>query len=226
MTIKTKNIEETEKQIQAEKAQNEPKETPKSDQPEVELFVMSFCPYGVQAENAMAPVVDLLGDKADIKVRYIASISGEDLDSVKSLHGVIEGKEDARQLCVAKNYDKETFWEYVLAIYKDCFPVYRQGDKVYNECWQKAAKAAGVSTSRLDTCMTNEGVELINIENTAAKKYGVTGSPTLIINGQRVNASRTSEGFKNVICDAFNNPPEECNQTLGSEEGGTSGDCS
>ena len=89
----------------------QPTEVPKSDKPSVELFVMSFCPYGVQAEQAMAPVADLLGSKADIKVRFIAGV-GDTLNSVQSLHGVIEGKEDARQLCVAKNYDINTYWKF------------------------------------------------------------------------------------------------------------------
>ena len=52
-------------------ADSTPEQTPsqeitKTDKPNVELFVMSFCPYGVQAETAMKPVVDLLGDSADI----------------------------------------------------------------------------------------------------------------------------------------------------------------
>ena len=44
--------------------------------PVVELYVMAFCPYGTQAEGVMKPVVDLLGSKADIRVRYITSVTG------------------------------------------------------------------------------------------------------------------------------------------------------
>ncbi len=69
----------------------------KSARPSTELFVMSFCPYGVQAENAMDPVVDLLGTKADFTVRYIATVNGDTVDAVKSLHGLPEAKEDLRQ---------------------------------------------------------------------------------------------------------------------------------
>ena len=74
---------------------------------------MSFCPYGVIATDAMSPVAGLLGDKADINVRYIASIEGDDINQVKSLHGPIEGIEDARQLCVLNNYGQEAYWNYV-----------------------------------------------------------------------------------------------------------------
>src|SRR5678815_1449032 len=37
----------------------------------VELFVMSQCPYGVQAEQAFEPVLEKLGPDIDYKVEYI-----------------------------------------------------------------------------------------------------------------------------------------------------------
>lgn len=223
------NIEEIESQKQAQEqagqASNLEAEIQKSDKPVVELFVMSFCPYGVQAENSMAPVVDLLGDKVDFKVRFIANASGDDLDSISSLHGNIEGVEDARQLCIAKNYDQEKFWDYVLAINKDCYPIYSQGEDKYNACWQKAAVGAGLNVDTINNCLSSEGVALIKEENKSATGYGVTGSPTLIINGGKYQGSRTPEGYKAGICDAFNNPPEECNTKLDSSSGDTQGGC-
>lgn len=43
----------------------------KSDKPELKFFVMSFCPYGNQMEDALRPVFDLLKNKADITPHYI-----------------------------------------------------------------------------------------------------------------------------------------------------------
>lgn len=43
----------------------------KSDRPELKFFVMSFCPYGNQAEDALRPIYDLLKDKADFTPQYI-----------------------------------------------------------------------------------------------------------------------------------------------------------
>ncbi len=43
----------------------------KSETPELEFYVMSFCPYGNQIEDVIRPVADLLGDKANIRPRYI-----------------------------------------------------------------------------------------------------------------------------------------------------------
>ena len=43
----------------------------KSQKPELQFFVMSFCPYGNQIEDVLRPVYDLIKDKANITPRYI-----------------------------------------------------------------------------------------------------------------------------------------------------------
>jgi protein-disulfide isomerase len=204
--------------------QQQPSTTPKTDKPVVELYVMSFCPYGVQAEAAMAPVVDLLKSKADIKVRFIASI-GDTVDSVQSLHGVVEGKEDIRQLCVAKNYDTATYWKYLAYINAKCYPIYRNGEDGYNTCWKAAAANASIDTAKIESCMAGEGVALLKGEETASNANGVSGSPTLLINGVRYNGARTAEAFKTAICNAFTTAPAECGQALSGATAQAAGSC-
>jgi hypothetical protein len=43
----------------------------KSAKPDFRFFVMSFCPFGNQAEDAIKPVAELLADKANIRPQYI-----------------------------------------------------------------------------------------------------------------------------------------------------------
>lgn len=43
----------------------------KSDKPTFNFFVMSFCPYGNQAEDILRPVYDLLGQKVNLQPQYI-----------------------------------------------------------------------------------------------------------------------------------------------------------
>ena len=45
----------------------------KKDIPEVKFFVMSFCPYGNQAEAGLKPVAELLGSKVSWRPVYIVS---------------------------------------------------------------------------------------------------------------------------------------------------------
>ena len=54
--------------------------------------------------------------------------------------------------------------------------------------------------------------------------YGVTGSPTIIINGMKFQGDRTPEGYKNGICTGFLNVPSECSQEL-SQISSTAGSC-
>ncbi len=214
------------KELEPEQTPEQPPapDVPKSDKPEVELFVMSFCPYGVQAESAMKPVVDLLGDKADINVKFIVNVGGDTPDSVQSLHGPPEAMEDLRQTCVRENYDYTTFWNYVSQINENCYSIYRDSEAM-DACWKAAAEKAGIDVSSVESCLETSSVNIIKQDEATANGYGVTGSPTIVINGQRVSPARTPEGFKQAICNAFTTPPEECQQALegGSEQQPTGG---
>jgi len=50
---------------------SEPQSFAQTDRPTVELFIMSFCPYGQQAESNLYDVVDLLGESVDFEPHYI-----------------------------------------------------------------------------------------------------------------------------------------------------------
>jgi protein-disulfide isomerase len=206
-----------------ERAQEEqPQTITKTDKPTVELYVMSFCPFGIQAENAMKPVVDLLGTKADFKVRFIVNVQGTTVDSVRSLHGTNEAMEDLRQACVMKYYDQKTFWTYLMEINANCPSVYRDASAM-DTCWKNAAKKAGIDAIKIATCSNStEGLNLLKADEQATQEYGVTGSPTLIINGVRYSGARTPEAFKQAICSAFTTAPSECSQVLSSSSGSAS----
>ncbi len=193
-------------------------DAPDSEKPVVELFVMSFCPYGVQAENMMKPVVDLLGDKVDFKIRFIASVTGNTIDSVQSLHGPNEAKEDLRQACIQKHYP-DKFWTYLMGINSNCYSVYRDAQAL-ETCWKAQAQAAGIDISQVEVCAYGqEGLGLLRADEQAAEQYGVSGSPTLIINGVQYSGSRSSEAFKQAICSGFASQPAECGQTLSTSGG-------
>jgi len=209
---------------QPEQQQQQPTETPKAAKPTVQLYVMAFCPYGIQAEDAMKPVVDLLGSKADIQVHFIASVGGTTPDSVSSLHGLVEAQEDLRQVCIMKNYDQKTYWKYVTTINANCSSKYR--DASYDACWKDAATKAGIDASKIDTCSKgSEGINLLKADGALTTQYGVSGSPTLIINGVKYNGGRTPDAYKEGICAAFNTEPAECSQNLSVTGAASSGNC-
>ncbi len=196
----------------------------KTEVPTVDLYVMAFCPYGVQAENAMKPVVDLLGTKAEITVRFISAVQGENITSVRSLHGINEAKEDARQVCIMEQYPLQ-FWAYLMDINANCYPVYSNATAL-ETCWMDAASSLSMDIEAIETCAYgSKGLTLLRADESLTDQNGVTGSPTLIINGVRYQGARTSEAFKQAICNAFETTPAECSVTLSTSTTPSSGQC-
>lgn len=204
-----------------------PREIPKSDNPEVHLYVMSFCPYGNQAEDIMKPVVELLGNSVKVEPHYVfyeQYSSGypdyclDEEEKYCSMHGINELNQGIREICVY-NSQPEKFWSFVEEVNNSC-----NVDNV-EKCWEDAAKKTGVDANTVSKCQTEKAEEYAAQEKDLTTKYQVSGSPSLIINGVPYSGSRSPEAYKNAICGAFNTPPDACGQVLESSTSSTSGAC-
>ncbi len=188
-------------------------EAPKSDKPTVEVFVMSYCPYGIQIQEAFIPVQKLLGDKANISIKFVGY----------TMQGAREIQENTRQYCIMQN-QADKYWAYL-----KCFVNSRDANACMNST---AIDAANVSTCISDVYSsfginetTSENYPRYPIHKEDNDKYGVAGSPTVALNGVVVNMPRTPEGAKQMICNAFNVAPAECNVTLSSSGAAATGGC-
>jgi glutaredoxin len=196
----------------------------KTARPAVDLYVMAFCPYGTQAETAMKPVYDLLNAKADIRVRYITTISGSDAGSVNSLHGPSEAAEDLIQTCINKFYP-EKLWPYMNSFNSACYPLW-QNSTALTGCRKETLSTLGMDSTKIESCASgNEGLAVLKADEAEADKYGVSGSPTLIINGVTYSGARTPEAYKQAICNSFETVPAECGTVLSSASAAASGGC-
>jgi hypothetical protein len=186
---------------------------------------MAFCPYGTQAESAMKPVVDLLGTKADIRVRYITTVRGSTVDSVQSLHGLPEAQEDLRQICIQKNYPQK-FWDYIESFNPRCYPL-SQNTTSLNTCWRNTTASLGIDSAAIETCSTgSEGLGMLTEDEMNANQNGATASPTLFINDVKYSGARTPEAYKQAICNSFDAAPPECGTILAaSQQTASSGGC-
>ncbi len=190
----------------------------KSDKPVVDLYVMSFCPFGNQSEDTMLPAYNALKSKIDFKVHYIVNVNG---DTVQSLHGLKEVLGNEREACVLKGYGMDAWFKYATYVNTNC-----GGD---GSCWLDAAKAAGADSAKVGACVTSDGLALMKVSAAESTAAGAEGSPTLIINGVKSNAAYqygNSEAYKTAICSAFNTAPSECSiqlsaQTSPASVGGT-----
>lgn len=188
----------------------EPSEVLKSDNPVLDVFIMSYCPYGIQMAKAVIPVQELLGESADINIRFV----------YYTMHGQKEEDENYRMMCIREE-EPEKFWQYM-----ECFTNSDDSDKCTAE--------AGIDTANLEDCMENRASGYYEEDKTLNSKYGVGGSPTTVLNDNIISVSRSPEAVKEELCNAFSTMPEECLQTLstaqaspgfGSGTGGSSGSC-
>lgn len=191
----------------------------KSDKPKLEFFVMSFCPYGNLAEDIIEPIFDLMGDKVDIEPHYIASVDPTSEDGYRALHGPQELHQNVREVCVFNHFGEQAYWDFVSDVNIEC------SSSNADTCWEPVAEALGLDVDAIKTCEQDEMSDLIDADIALTTSYGVTGSPTMIINGQRYSGQRTSENLKDAICCAFNTQPEECSQTLSETTQGATGSC-
>jgi hypothetical protein len=187
---------------------------PKTDKPEVELFVMSYCPYGTQIEKGILPAVSALGDKIKFSLKFVDY----------AMHDKKELDENLRQYCIEKNQPAK------LNAYLECFLKKGQGTEA--DC----LKGAGINAAQISACVdatdnqfkvtesyndkstwNNGQFPPFNVNKDDNVKYGVQGSPTLVINGTVAQAnSRDSLSLLKTICSAFNNSPSECGNQLSS----------
>jgi len=195
-------------------------EVSKSDKPVVELFVMSYCPYGTQAEKGMLPVVELLGDKIDFRMRYVSYL----------MHGEKEAEENLREYCI-QEIAPEKYLDYMYCFLEGDgnYDYDADGDGVgdymthgndVNTCLIEA----GINTEELEDCISEADEEFsitenlnsegnyprFNVDADLNEKYGIRGSPTLVINEVVVSSSRDPASYLEVICSAFTNAPDIC----------------
>lgn len=198
-------------------------DAPDSEKPNVKMFVMSFCPYGQQAEAGLNPVHALLGDKVTIEPHYViyGDYQGGSQEyctangSICSMHGIGELHEDIRQMCVYKTFGAEVFWKYVAKINTDC------NSRNVDSCWEDVAKKTdGIDLERLNYCYHNEGLGLARNEQALNEKYGVQGSPTIFVNEMQYGGDRGADAFKQAVCSGFATKPAECSQAVSNTTGG------
>ena len=210
----------TPKAANGQQQQAAQKPIPKSDTPDIQLFVMSYCPYGTQMEKGILPVLAALGNKVNFNLEFVDYSMHNDASTGDQK----ELNENLRQYCIQKNQPDK------LGTYLSCF-------LKSQEPGQEASCVAqsGVDAAQIATCMTatdnqynvsknfkdqstyNGQFPTFKVDEADNQKYGVQGSPTLIINGVEDQAgNRDSASLLKDVCSAFNTAPDACNTKLSS----------
>ena len=138
------------------------------------------------------------------------------------MHGMTEVDEQLLQYCIQKDYN-EKYIDYLSTFLED-------GNT------SRSLGVVGLTQEELSACITvtdeqHQVTELFNDESTWLsgrfplfnvykldnERYEVGGSPTLVINGETVSASRDSASLLKAICEGFVDKPTECSAVLSGE---------
>jgi len=185
----------------------------KTEKPVVELFVMSFCPYGTQMEKAILPAINALGEAVDFQLKFVDY----------AMHGKPELDEQLSEYCIQKN-EPDKFIHYL-----ECF--------LEDSDTRRCVEETKLNADKLDSCINSTDVEfkvsasfedkstwksgtfpIFPIYQEDNEKYGIKGSPSLVINEESLQvSSRTPNVLLKSICSAFIDAPKECNQELSTE---------
>ena len=185
-------------------------EVPKSDKPVVELFVMSHCPFGTQIEKGILPVVKELGDSIDFNLKFV----------YYAMHGEPEVREQVNQHCIQKDQE-ELFLDYMYCFLGsgsgseaeavDCRAEVGVDETALATCVEAANTEFNIDANLEDTSSWLSGrFPLFDVDKADNEKYGVGGSPTLVINGETIPSARDSVSLLTTICSGFNEQPEAC----------------
>lgn len=141
---------------------------------ELDLYVMSQCPFGVRAENQIIDLMKLGRLPKDLKInlRFIAS-EGRD-GSINSLHGSAEWEEDVRQVIIREKYPQK-LWKYLEIRNKD----YR------SSLWDRAAEQAGINP-RIFAKYWDFGLKKLKEDMAQTEEYNISASPSFIWQGRTV----------------------------------------
>ncbi len=185
-------------------------EIPTQERPDVKLFVMSLCSFGLQAQKMFLPVYDLLKDKAEMGVYFVNYI----------MHEKEEIDENLRQYCTQKE-EKEKYYQYLKCFVQDgdvekCLNEAKIDKDKMNSCISETDKKYKITELYNDkSSWLNGRYPKFDVHTDLNENYGIRGSPTIVINDTIVEVNpRSPEKFKEVVCQAFNTPPEECAQKL------------
>ena len=172
---------------------------------QMELYVMSLCPFAATVKKQILPLVKRYRSQIDFTLFYIADDLGrpaEGLRGFDSLHGIPEIEENIRQLVIAKYYPDKLL-DYLLCHAKH----YRT-----MEGWRQCATRLGIDAANVEKMsQTQEGLSLLR-DNIKNQGLSIKDSPTLIVNGTVYKSEQF--GLQHCSGDAQRNQDEYAEQIV------------
>jgi hypothetical protein len=180
----------------------------------LDLFVMSKCPYGMQALNSMKEVLTNFKGNMDFEIHFIATDNGD--GTFQSLHGQTEVDENIRESCVMKYYPTD---------YKYMDYIWCRNQNIATDDWQSCATSNSMDVAKIKTCSEgDEGKQLLREKIKLSTQLGIGASPTWMANNKVQFSGLDAETIKTNFCQS-NSGVTGCDATLSGNAGTPSGSC-
>jgi glutaredoxin len=175
---------------------------------DLQVFIMSDCPYGKKAVEALKGVRENFGNTTTYEIHYIANENAD--GTFTSLHGTYEADEDMTQLCALKHSPGKWF-DYVYC---------RSMEGIKGNDWKNCANSSEIDITKVQACIDGtEGKTLLSEDIKIAEGLGIGASPTWLANNKYQFSGIDAETAKTEYC-KYNSAQKGCENTLSSDTGG------
>ena len=156
----------------------------------LDVFIMSQCPYGVRAVNALKQVLPHFRGRLRLGIHYIATKTAT---GFSAMHGQSEVDENIRQLCAMKHYARrDQYLKYIWCRF--------QGTGWRGNAWQKCA-TGGISPITIERCWKGaEGKQLLEQDIKLARTLGIGASPTWLANNRHTFSGISATQIWTRVC--------------------------
>jgi predicted lipoprotein with Yx(FWY)xxD motif len=167
-------------------------------------------------EKGILPVLDTLGDAIDFELKF----------NDYAMHDKKELDEQMSQYCVQQNQG-EKLTEYLYCFLEDekggdaCLSKIGVNKAEHASCVADVDSKYKITEQYNDKSTWRSGrFPVFPVYEDDNKQYGVTGSPSLVVNGNKISAARDSASLLKTICAGFENEPEACQASLSASSPG------
>lgn len=148
-----------------------------------DLYIMSRCPYGIQALSRLFEVRRYYS-KFDFKVHFITALHGEEFTS---LHGPQEVFEDKVWGLVQEEH------------HKDFFSFFSCRSQKGTHLWDCINKL-GIPRKQIEAALGTRGKEILHKDYEQVKKHQIHASPTLFIDAIRYTGRFSARDITKYLC--------------------------
>lgn len=169
---------------------------------DLKIYIMSQCPYGIQAMESMKEVLNAFSGEINFSVGYIGQVDQN--GNIVSLHGAAEVDEDLRSMCAQKLYPANyTYLNYVWCRNNDT-----KGD------WTTCANQTGLDAAKIKSCAEDPAGRKYLVDSfIEADTLAIYSSPTFLVNNKRTYNAISAADIQTGIC-GLNAGLKGCAQTL------------